>query len=195
MTLIEGNVFYNNGNRNPFSHGMYLVHTAGSTRIVVGNWVLSPGSACIQARGGDFTIQSNVCWNFNTGIGTGHPMAFNATDESKTVWTSAIVSNNLLAESRLGEPAQWGFSYMLGKPTIFTGNIVRGVARPWMSSVDQGGGAQRVPIGEVTREQNDVKPTASGINWPLTVIELIDRPAGAWGEQYETRGVIERSKR
>lgn len=191
MTLIDSNVFYNNGNRDIFSHGMYLVHTAGATRIVVNNWVLSPGSACIQARGGDFTIQSNVCWNFNTGIGTGHPMAYNATDESKTVWTSAVVSNNLLADSRRGEPAQWGFSYMLGKPTTYTGNIVRGVPLPWMSSTDQG---LRVPVGDVTRENNDVKTIASGIEWRPIIDALLSRKSGEWGEQFETGGVIERAK-
>jgi hypothetical protein len=192
MTLIDSNVFYNNGNRNQFCHGMYLVHTAGATRIVVSNWVLSPGSACIQARGGDFTIQSNVCWNFNTGIGTGHPMAYNATDEAKTVWTSATVSNNLLADAREGEPAQWGFSYMLGKPTAITGNIVQGVARPWMSSTDQG---LRVPVGEVTRENNDVKTTSSGIDWQPIIATLLSRKSGEWGERFETGGVIDRSKR
>ena len=191
MTLIDSNVLYNNGSRNQFCHGMYLVHTAGATRIVVNNWVLSPGSACIQARGGDFTIQSNVCWNFNTGIGTGHPMAYNATDESKTVWTSATVSNNLLADAREGEPAQWGFSYMLGKPTAITGNIVRGVARPWMSSTDQG---LRVPVGEVTRENNDVKTTSSGIDWQPIIDALLSRKSGEWGERFETGGVIDRSK-
>jgi hypothetical protein len=191
MTLIDSNVLYNNGSRNQFCHGMYLVHTAGATRIVVNNWVMSPGSACIQARGGDFTIQSNVCWNFNTGIGTGHPMAYNATDESKTVWTSATVSNNLLADAREGEPAQWGFSYMLGKPTAITGNIVQGVARPWMSSTDQG---LRVPVGEVTRENNDVKTTSSGIDWQPIIDALLSRKSGEWGERFETGGVIDRSK-
>lgn len=191
MTLIDSNVFYNNGNRDTFSHGMYLVHTAGATRIIVGNWVLSPGSACIQARGGDFTIQSNVCNDFNTGISTGHPMAYNATDESKTVWTSAVVSNNLLAESRRGEPAQWGFSYMLGKPTTYTGNIVRGVPLPWMSSTDQG---LRVPVGDVRRENNDVKTIASGIEWRPIIDALLSRKSGEWGEQFETGGVIERAK-
>ena len=160
-------------------------------RIVVNNWVLSPGSACIQARGGDFTIQSNVCSDFNTGIGTGHPMAYNATDESKTVWTSAVVSNNLLADSRRGEPAQWGFSYMLGKPTTYTGNIVRGVPLPWMSSTDQG---LRVPVGDVTRENNDVKTIASGIEWRPIIDALLSRKSGEWGEQFETGGVIERAK-
>ena len=192
MTLIDSNVLYNNGSRNQFCHGMYLVHTAGATRIVVNNWVGLPGSAAIQARGGDFTIQSNVCWNFNTGIGTGHPMAYNATDESKTVWTSATVSNNLLADAREGEPAQWGFSYMLGKPTAITGNIVRGVARPWMSSTDQG---LRVPVGEVTRENNDVKTTSSGIDWQPIIDALLSRKSGEWGERFETGGVIDRSKR
>jgi hypothetical protein len=191
MTLIDSNVFYNNGSRNQFCHGMYLVHTAGATRIVVNNWVGLPGSAAIQARGGDFTIQSNVCWNFNTGIGTGHPMAYNATDEAKTVWTSATVSNNLLADAREGEPAQWGFSYMLGKPTAITGNIVRGVARPWMSSTDQG---LRVPVGEVTRENNDVKTTSSGIDWQPIIATLLSRKSGEWGERFETGGVIDRSK-
>lgn len=195
MTLIEGNVFFNNGNRNQFCHGMYLVHTAGATRIVVGNWIISPGSAAIQARGGDFTIQSNVAWDFNTGIGTGHPNSFNATDASRTVWTSAIVTNNLIGPARSGEPAQWGFSYMLGKPTTFSGNIVAGVARPWMSSVDQGGGAQRVPIGEVTRTDNIVKPNRPDEDYDALIRVLVNRKAGTWGEQYETRGVIERSKR
>jgi len=194
MTLIEGNVFYNNGNRNQFCHGMYLVHTAGATRIVVDNWVISPGSAAIQARGGDFTIQSNVAWDFNTGIGTGHPMAFNATDASRTVWTSALVINNLIGPARSGEPAQWGFSYMLGKPTTFSGNIVAGVARPWMSSVDQGGGAQRVPIGEVTRTDNIVKPNRPDEDYDAIIRVLVNRKAGAWGEQYETRNTIERAK-
>ena len=194
MTLIEGNVFFNNGNRNQFCHGMYLVHTAGATRIVVDNWIISPGSAAIQARGGDFTIQSNVAWDFNTGIGTGHPMAFNATDASRTVWTSAIVTNNLIGPARSGEPAQWGFSYMLGKPTTFSGNIVASVARPWMSSVDQGGGAQRVPIGEVTRTDNIVKPNRPDEDYDAMIRVLVNRPAGAWGEQYETRNTIERAK-
>jgi hypothetical protein len=194
MTVIEENVLYNNGNRDQFSHGMYLVHTAGATRIVTHNWIISPGSACIQARGGDFTIQSNVCYDFNTGIGTGHPMAFNANDATRTVWTSAIVSNNLLDSPRAGQPAQWGISYMLGKPTIIAGNIQRAVPRPWMPSTAQGGDVARVPVGEVTIGENDVKPNKTDENWESIIRVLLSRPANVWGEQYETGGVIERAK-
>jgi hypothetical protein len=81
---------------------------------------------------------------------------------------------------------------MLGKPTAITGNIVRGVARPWMSSTDQG---LRVPVGEVTRENNDVKTTSSGIDWQPIIDALLSRKSGEWGEQFETSGVIDRSKR
>jgi hypothetical protein len=81
---------------------------------------------------------------------------------------------------------------MLGKPTAITGNIVQGVARPWMSSTDQG---LRVPVGEVTRENNDVKTTSSGIDWQPIIATLLSRKSGEWGERFETGGVIDRSKR
>ena len=194
MTLVEQNVLFNTGNRDQFSHGMYLVYTAGATRIVVGNWIGSPGSASIQARGGDFTIQSNVAWDFNTGIGTGHPMAFNATDPTRTVWTSAIVSNNLLDAPRAGERAQWGISYMLGKPTIIESNIQRGVPRPWMPPSAQGGGVERVPVGDVRIGNNDVKPNKTNEDWDSIIRTLLSRKSGEWGPQFETAGIIERAR-
>jgi hypothetical protein len=63
-----------------------------------------------------------------------------------------------------------------------------------MSSVDQGGGAQRVPIGEVTRTDNIVNPNRPDEDYDALIRVLVSRPAGAWGEQYETRNTIERAK-
>lgn len=189
MTLVEQNTFYNCGNRDQFSHGMYLVHTAGATRIVTHNWVISPGSACIQARGGDFTIMSNVCKDFNTGIGGGHPMAVR-----DDVWTSAIISNNLLDAPRSTEPAQWGISYMLGRPIIIENNIQRGVPRPWMPPSAQGGGVERVPVGDVRIGNNDVKPNKTGEDWDRIIRTLLSRKSGEWGPQFETAGIIERAR-
>lgn len=194
MTLVEQNVLFNTGNRDQFSHGMYLVHTAGATRIVTHNWIVSPGSASVQARGGDFTVMSNVCYDFNTGIGTGHPMAFNATDPTRTVWTAAIVSNNLLDAPRAGEPAQWGISYMLGRPIIIENNIQRGVPRPWMPPTAQGGGVERVPLGDVRIGDNDVKPTKTNEDWDSIIRTLLSRKSGEWGPQFETSGIIERAR-
>ncbi|MFN7301777.1 MAG: hypothetical protein ACK5U7_09920, partial [Bacteroidota bacterium] len=189
MTLVEQNVLFNTGNRDQFSHGMYLVHTAGATRIVTHNWIISPGSASIQARGGDFTIISNVCYNFNTGIGGGHPMAVR-----DDVWTSALISNNLLDAPRLTEPAQWGISYMLGRPIIIENNIQRGVPRPWMPPTAQGGGVERVPLGDVRIGDNDVNPTKTNEDWDSIIRTLLSRKSGEWGPQFETSGIIERAR-
>jgi hypothetical protein len=192
-TVIEENVLWNNGQRNDKCHGMYLVHTANSYRVVRNNWVGNPGSACIQARGGNFIIVGNVCFWYNTGIGGGHSMAVDNTDPSKTVYTNAEIAYNLVADPReLNAPAKWAFMYMLGADIVFDSNISYGSPRPWMSSIDQG---LHTPIGTVIRTNNQIHPETSGIQWQPIVDVLLSRKSGVWGERFETGGVIDRSKR
>jgi hypothetical protein len=72
--VIEDNVFWNNGNRDTFCHGMYLVHDPNSYRIVRRNWIGDPGFAGVQARGGTYEVHHNVMDKCGNGIGVGHPM-------------------------------------------------------------------------------------------------------------------------
>ena len=182
--VAEENVLINTGSRNDKCHGMYLVHNAACQRIITGNWIIGPGSAGIQARGGTYWIDRNVVALANTGIGTGHPMAWHPTDASRTVWTQGTVANTVIADAREREPAQWGGCYMLGGPpgkmTMWRDNLIIGVARPWMSSVDQGGAAARVPIGDVRKVGNTVKMQRSGVNWEAKARQLRGRKSGVW---------------
>ncbi len=178
--VAEENVLINTGSRNDKCHGMYLVHNLFCQRIITGNWIIGPGSAGIQARGGTYWIVGNVVAAADTYIGGGHPMAYDALRPERTVWTSATIARNVMADARADARAKWGACYMLGRSIEWRENVIVGVARPWMSSVDQGGAAGHVPIGDVRKVGNVVKAASSAIDWDAKARELRARKAGAW---------------
>ncbi len=190
--LVEENLFFDNGTPgSDKNQTMYLVHNALCQRNIENNWiVVMTGSAGIQARGGTYTIIGNVVALANTGIGGGHPMAYDAVRPERTVWTAGIFARNVIADTRADAPAQWGACYMLGKPIEWRENVIVGVARPWMSSVDQGGGAAAVPIGDVRKSGNVVKMERSGFDWLGKVQELKARKSGEWDSaSWDTQAV------
>jgi hypothetical protein len=127
---IEENFFDDNGNRDTFCHGMYLVHKANTFREVVRNFVRDPGFAGIQARGGNFRVNHNVIFDSGNGLGIGHPMARDGQADDTPV--SGEFNNNLIARLK---PARWGIAIQNGLNASIDGNIV---VSPRDNGVDRG---------------------------------------------------------
>lgn len=179
---------------NPFDQGIYLVHNAKACASVLGNLIGRPGSAVMQFRGGQRSeFAYNVGFWFNTGGGFGHPMGY-----ADGVLSDADVHDNLFADARTDAtaPAQWGISHMAGKVNRFRANIIAGVARPWMTGQDQGGGAERVPVGDfIITPDNITRPEQTGIDWFAELAQRLSREYGEWEEAiHGTRGLIERMR-
>ncbi len=179
--VVEENVFYDTGTPgSDKNQTLYLVHNTLCQRNIEKNWIIKPAAAGIQARGGTYTIIGNVVAGGDTCIGGGHPMAYDPLQPDKTVWTQAIIARNVMADTREDSRVKWGGCYMLGRAIEWRENVIVGVARPWMSSVDQGGAAARVPIGDVRKVGNVIKMERSGVDWDAKARELMNRRSGEW---------------
>ncbi len=194
-TTIEQNVFNATLDLSNESQGIYSVYGNKRNRIAR-NWFFNIFGAGAQMRGGQFVFEWNAMRNLGTFAGAGHPMAW-----SHGIWTDAAISHNYLSQSNPLSAAQWGLPSGLCAPCIYTENVFERVSRPWMPFSQQMGQTTNgvdintIPDGQIVKVGNIFRETPLDVDWAQIERTQMTRPAGAWGEQYETRGVIERSKR
>jgi hypothetical protein len=202
--LFEDCVFWNNGNRDTFCQGLYLVH-GDYSRTVRNCWIGDPGFAGIQARGGDYVVTGNVFDQCGNGIGVGHPMAI-----PDGIWTRGTFEDNVILTSKY---PYWGITVQRMNCSTVRNNLLIAQNAPGLAIVRQ----ETSPCGNVTNNtvrgwnepyrnfgpatfganENIQQPTVlaapatlPGVNWPL----LLSRPGGVWNEGYATATFIARTR-
>lgn len=188
---FEECTFYENGDKDQFSHANYWVHDRTSTRRFLKNVVIRPGMAGIQARGGLFEVRGNLFLECGNAIGIGHPL-----NQGTAGWceprgdfvgnwvVNPIGPGDTAAGGHAGSP-DTGIAYAFCDGVRITDNRIYGAGTPLAA-----GGIPAVnPIGTVTLERNTTASTITGIDVLGLADRLVNRSRGVWAVNHQAAAI------
>lgn len=185
-------VFYDIGLSTTFNQANYFVAGSGH-RILFGCFVRNPGFSGVQARGGTYSITSNIFERCGNAIGVGHPMSYGNI-------TTGDFSNNLILYPK--SPG-WGIAIQNSSATISSNTLI---STPGFGYALQIENPNPLPT---TVTSTSISGFEHSINWksppslspglsiqePLNAPQdppvipwsrLISRPARHWSDPYST---------